>query len=37
MTETSLLPQSVEATGEDPATLYRGLVERATHERPVPA
>jgi D-alanine-D-alanine ligase len=37
MTETSLLPQAVEATGEDPVHLYRALVERATHERPVPA
>ena len=37
MTETSLLPQAVEATGEDPVNLYRALVERATHERPVPA
>src|SRR3954453_8295620 len=37
MTETSLLPQAVEGMGEDPAPLYRALVERATHERPVPA
>jgi D-alanine-D-alanine ligase len=37
MTETSLLPQAVEATGEDPANLYRALVERATQDRTVPA
>jgi D-alanine-D-alanine ligase len=37
MTETSLLPQAVEATGEDPANLYRALVERATQDRAVPA
>lgn len=30
MTETSLLPQSVEAAGEDAGTLYRRLVEAAT-------
>jgi len=29
MTETSLLPQAVEAAGEDAAALYRGIVERA--------
>jgi D-alanine-D-alanine ligase len=32
MTETSLLPQAVEATGDDPAKLYRALVERATED-----
>jgi len=37
MTETSLLPQAVEAAGDDPATLYRALVERATQDRAVPA
>jgi D-alanine-D-alanine ligase len=37
MTETSLLPQAVEATGKDPGALYRALVERATQDRPVPA
>jgi len=37
MTETSLLPQAVEASGGDPGRLYRSLVERATQERPVPA
>ena len=37
MTETSLLPQAVEAAGQDPAELYRALVERATRGRPVPA
>ncbi|HVN12448.1 MAG TPA: D-alanine--D-alanine ligase [Kineosporiaceae bacterium] len=34
MTETSLLPQAVEAAGEDPSALYRALVERATGDRP---
>ena len=34
MTETSLLPQAVEAAGEDAAALYRALVERATGDRP---
>jgi D-alanine-D-alanine ligase len=37
MTETSLLPQAVEAGGEDPAGLYRALVEKATGGHPVPA
>jgi D-alanine-D-alanine ligase len=37
MTETSLLPQSVEASGEDPAALYRGIVERALAEDAVRA
>jgi D-alanine-D-alanine ligase len=35
MTETSLLPQAVEAAGEDPSALYRALVEKATGEHPV--
>jgi len=30
MTETSLLPQSVEAAGEDAGRLYRSLVEAAS-------
>jgi D-alanine-D-alanine ligase len=30
MTETSLLPQAVEAAGEDCGTLYRRLVEAAS-------
>ena len=29
MTETSLLPQAIEAAGEDQATLYRAIVEQA--------
>jgi D-alanine-D-alanine ligase len=37
MTETSLLPQAVEAAGEDASGLYRALVERATGDQPVPA
>jgi D-alanine-D-alanine ligase len=38
MTETSLLPQSVEAAGEDVGPLYRRLVEAASADgRPVPA
>jgi D-alanine-D-alanine ligase len=37
MTETSLLPQAVEATGADPADLYRALVERAAQQPAVPA
>ena len=37
LTETSLLPQAVEAAGEDPSGLYRALVERATGEQRVPA
>jgi D-alanine-D-alanine ligase len=32
MTETSLLPQAVEAAGEDAAALYRSIVERALAE-----
>src|SRR4051812_13135401 len=37
MTETSLLPQAVEAAGEDAAALYRAVVERALADEPVPA
>jgi len=37
MTETSLLPQSVAAAGEDPGPLYRELVEAAISERRIPA
>jgi D-alanine-D-alanine ligase len=37
MTETSLLPQAVEASGEDTAELYRAVVERALAEDAVPA
>jgi D-alanine-D-alanine ligase len=37
MTETSLLPQAVEAGGEDAATLYRAVVERALSGDAVPA
>jgi D-alanine-D-alanine ligase len=37
MTETSLLPQAVEAAGEDAAALYRGIVERALAENAVRA
>ena len=37
MTETSLLPQAVEAAGEDPAALYRAIVERALAENAVRA
>jgi D-alanine-D-alanine ligase len=37
MTETSLLPQAIEATGQDPVVLYRALVDRALQERRVPA
>ena len=36
MTETSLLPQAVEAAGEDPAALYRSVVERALGEYVLP-
>ena len=37
MTETSLLPQAVEAAGEDAGVLYRSLVESAIGEQRVPA
>ena len=37
MTETSLLPQAVEAAGEDAAVLYRSVVERALAEDTVKA
>ncbi len=37
MTETSLLPQAVEASGEDTAELYRSVVERALAGDAVPA
>src|SRR3954454_22979516 len=37
MTETSLLPQAVEAADEDPGALYRGIVERALAENAVRA
>jgi D-alanine-D-alanine ligase len=37
MTETSLLPQAVEAAGEDTAAVYRAAVERAMADRVVPA
>lgn len=36
MTETSLLPQSIEASGEDAGELYRSLVEGALAEGPRP-
>jgi D-alanine-D-alanine ligase len=37
MTETSLLPQAVDAAGDDASVLYRSLVESATGEQSVPA